>query len=131
MSLTEEKAETRKRIKALLKAMSPEEAEERSRSAAENLRALPEYSRAHIVVAFLSTGEEIRTESLFGSALAEGKIVAVPRMEYSPETGHSLVFVPLTRDYHSWPRDRYGIPEPPRKRRSSPRMSYFPTSCSS
>ena len=113
MSLTEEKAEIRKRVKTLLKAMSPGEAEERSKRAVDNLRALPEYKRAHIVLAFLSLGEEIKTESLIEAALAEGKAVAVPRMERSPEAGDYIVFVPLPRDYHSWPRDRFGIPEPP------------------
>lgn len=112
MSLTEKKTETRKRIKTLLKVMGSDEAEERSLRAADNFRTLPEYLGANIILAFLSMGGEIRTESLIDTALAEGKVVAVPRMEYSPETGHYLVFVPLPRDYHSWPRDRYGIPEP-------------------
>jgi len=113
MSLIEEKAETRKRGKALLKAMSQEEAETRSLRAAGNLRALPEYAGAHIVLAFLSMGEEIRTESLLGSAMEEGKIVAVPRMEHSPGGEPVIVFVRLPRDFRSWPRDRYGIPVPP------------------
>ncbi|HWP69090.1 MAG TPA: 5-formyltetrahydrofolate cyclo-ligase [Rectinemataceae bacterium] len=113
MSLTEEKAEARKRIKALLKAMDLKEAEERSLRATDNFRALPEYVGANIILAFLSMGGEIQTESLIGTALAEGKVVAVPRMESSPEAGHFIVFVPLPRDYRSWPRDRYGIPEPP------------------
>ena len=117
MSLIEEKAEVRKRVKALLKAMDPEEAGERSQRAADNLRALPEYAEAEIILAFLSMGGEIGTESLVGAALADGKIVAVPRMEFSPEAGHYLVFIPLPPEYQTWPRDRYGIPEPPAEAR--------------
>ena len=113
MSLIEEKAEVRKRIKALLKAMDPEEASERSKRAADKVRALPEYGEAEIVLAFLSMGGEIGTESLVGAALSDGKIVAVPRMEFSPGAGHYLVFIPLPLDYQTWPRDRFGIPEPP------------------
>jgi len=113
MSLTEEKAETRKRMKTLLKTLSPEEAKERSLRAADNFRALPEYAGADIILAFLSLEGEIRTERLIGTALADGKIVAVPRMEYSPEAGHYLVFIPLPGDCQTWPQDRYGIPEPP------------------
>jgi 5-formyltetrahydrofolate cyclo-ligase len=113
MSLTEEKAEARRRIKSLLGDMRPEEAEERSLRAADHFRVLPEYAGASIVLAFLSMKGEIRTESLVDGALAEGKIVAVPRMESSPEAGEYIVFVPLPHDYHSWPLDRYGIPEPP------------------
>ena len=117
MSLIEEKAETRKQSKALLRAMSPEEAERLSRRAADNLRALPEYRGARIILAFLSMGEEIRTESLIESAMKEGKIVAVPRMEYSPEGVPIIVFVHLPKEYPSWPRDRFGIPIPPAESR--------------
>ena len=113
MSLIDEKAEARKRSKALLKAMSSEESERLSRRAADNLRALPEYKGASIVLAFLSMGEEIRTESLIESAISEGKTVAVPRMERSPRGEPIIVFVPLPKDYRAWPRDRFGIPVPP------------------
>ena len=117
MSLIEEKAEIRKRGKALLKAVGQEEAERLSRRAADNLRALPEYKEARLILAFLSMGEEIRTESLIESAMKEGKIVAVPRMEYSPEGAPIIVFVHLPKEYHSWPRDRFGIPLPPAESR--------------
>jgi 5-formyltetrahydrofolate cyclo-ligase len=113
MSLIDDKNETRRRMKALLKAISLEDAEDRSLRAAEHFRALPEYARASIVLAFLSKRGEIRTESLIDAARAEGKIVAVPRMEYSSEEGRSIVFVPLRDDYRSWPRDRFDIQIPP------------------
>ena len=121
MSLIEEKSELRQLIKTKLAALSAEEAAERSLRAAENFISLPEYDRADIVLAFLSMGEEIRTETLIGSALAAGKLVAVPRMERSLEKGRSIVFIPLPRDYRSWPRDRFGIPEPPK---SSPALAW-------
>jgi len=113
MSLIDDKNEARRRMKALLKAISLEDAEDRSLRAVEHFRALPEYARASIVLAFLSKRGEIRTESLIDAARAEGKIVAVPRMEYSPEEGQSIVFIPLRDDYRSWPRDRFDIPVPP------------------
>jgi 5-formyltetrahydrofolate cyclo-ligase len=113
MSLIEEKREARKRMKEILGAISPKDAEKLSFQAAENFRSLPGYAEADILLAFLSKAWEIRTERLIAEARAEGKIVAVPRMEHSPEQGHYIVFIPLPDDYQIWPRDRFDIPEPP------------------
>lgn len=108
-----EKAGLRKLMKATLRAISPAERGRLSRLAAESFLSLPEYARARILLAFLSMGEELSTASLVDKALAQGKLVAVPRMERSPGEGDYLVFVPLLEDYRAWPRDRFGIPEPP------------------
>ncbi len=113
MILAEQKSEVRNYIKSILKALPPMEAEKRSRSAARLVCALPEYMAANVVLAFLSMGEEIRTQDLIAKALADGKTVAVPRMERSPEAGDYIVFIPLTRDYETWRRDRFDIPTPP------------------
>lgn len=107
------KKELRKLVKATLKAMDPAEAIQRSLRAAEQFRNLPEYEAADVLLAFLSMPGEIGTEALVEAAMADGKVVAVPRMERSPEDGDYIVFIPLPRDYRSWPLDRYGIPEPP------------------
>ena len=112
MSLAERKSEVRKSIKSILKTLPPVEAEIRSRRAAELACALPEYGAANVVLAFLSMGEEIKTSDLIARALADGKLVAVPRMESSPELGDYIVFIPLSSDYETWPLDRFGIPTP-------------------
>jgi 5-formyltetrahydrofolate cyclo-ligase len=112
MSLAEQKSEVRKSIKVILRALSPEEAEKLSRNAAKYACGLPEYEAANVVLAFLSMGEEIKTSDLIAKALDDGKIVAVPRMERSPEAGDYIVFIALSRDYETWPRDRFGIPTP-------------------
>lgn len=100
-------------MKALLSALAPDDAAQRSLGAAGRFRDLPEYAMADIILAFLSMPGEIGTEALVEAAMADGKAVAVPRMERSAEEGDYIVFVPLPRDYRSWPLDRYGIPEPP------------------
>jgi 5-formyltetrahydrofolate cyclo-ligase len=107
------KKSLRKRMKALLAGMGAEDAARLSQRAAGHFRALPGYAMADIVLAFLSMPGEIGTEALVEAAMADGKVVAVPRMERSPGEGDRIVFVPLPRDYRSWPLDRYGIPEPP------------------
>jgi 5-formyltetrahydrofolate cyclo-ligase len=113
MSLIEEKREARRRLKEILGTISPKDADKLSSQASENFRSLSEYAGADVLLAFLSKGEEIRTEKLIAEARAEGKIVAVPRMEHSAEQGRYIVFIPLPDDYHIWPRDRFDIPEPP------------------
>ena len=103
----------RKSMKALFAGMDTADAAQRSLRAAGHFLSLPGYAMADIVLAFLSMPGEIGTEGLVEAALAAGKVVAVPRMENSPQDGDYIVFVPLPRDYRSWPLDRYGIPEPP------------------
>lgn len=113
METTTTKRAFRQRMRALLSSLDAEDAASRSLRAASNFRALSEYARADIVLAFLSMPGEIGTEALVDAAMADGKIAAVPRMERTPEDGDIIAFVPLPHDYRSWPLDRYGIPEPP------------------
>jgi 5-formyltetrahydrofolate cyclo-ligase len=128
MSLIDDKNEARRRMKALLKAISPEDAEDRSLRAAEHFKTLPEYARADIVLAFLSKRGEIRTDDLIHAARAAGKIVAVPRMEYSSEEGHFIVFIPLRDGYRAWPRDSFDIPAPPEDEAALPDGKLFSAS---
>ena len=109
----DDKKALRQRMKALLSGMAPTDAAQRSLRAAGHFRALPGYAMADIVLAFLSMPGEIGTGALVEAAMAYGKTVAVPRMERSPDEGDRIVFVPLPRDFRSWPLDRFGIPEPP------------------
>lgn len=45
---------------------------------AERVRELPEYQKAHLVLAYVSFGEEVDTRAIIEAALADGKKVAVP-----------------------------------------------------
>jgi len=113
MDTIDPKKALRQRMKALLAGMDHSDAAQRSLGATGHFRALPGYATADIVLAFLSMPGEIGTEALVEAAMADGKVVAVPRMEKSLAEGDYIVFVPLPREYRSWPLDRYGIPEPP------------------
>jgi 5-formyltetrahydrofolate cyclo-ligase len=103
----------RKSMKSLLASMDDETKQRLSSLATENFMALEHYKTATIVLAFLSMKQELQTKVLIEKAMAEGKIVAVPRMGFSAGKGDFLEFVPLPRDFDSWPLDRFGIPEPP------------------
>lgn len=104
----EEKVALRRRVRALLANVGPAEAESWSMAAAEAFRRLPGYAEASLILAFLSLPGEIDTLSLVDEALGSGKSVGVPRIE-AGEIG----FVRLDPAWRNWPRDRFGIPEPP------------------
>jgi len=103
-----EKAELRKRAKALLAALPPDGRTAAGARAAATVRASDRWSGAVLVLAFLSMPTEIDTGPVIEAALAVGKRVAVPRIE-----GGDIAFVELTPDWRSWPRDRWDIPAPP------------------
>ncbi|MDD3981063.1 MAG: 5-formyltetrahydrofolate cyclo-ligase [Spirochaetales bacterium] len=107
----------RKSMKTLLKAMDEASRSRLSSQVVENFMKLPEYKTAAIVLAFLSMKEELQTKTLIDKGLADGKLVAVPRMGFSADLGDFLEFIPLPHDYGTWPLDRFGIPEPPRDAR--------------
>lgn len=107
MTIGETKTEARRRARTLLAGLDPAEAGKLSLEVSNSFRSLPEYREAGIVLAFLSMSGEIRTDFLVEACLSEGRRLAVPRIE-----GGDIAFVPLDGNYHSWPRDRMGIPEP-------------------
>jgi len=109
----EAKTEARKKARSALRLVQSDRAREMSAAAAAAFRSLAEFETADIVLAFLSMPGEILTDFLIEGCLREGRRVAVPRIE-----GNDIAFVPLDGDYRSWPRDRFGIPEPPRESRS-------------
>ncbi len=94
--------------KALLAAMQPEARAKASARAASAARATPGWPAAELVLAFLSMPTEIDTGPVIEAALAEGKRVAVPRIESG-----DIAFVELPPEWRSWPRDRWDIPAPP------------------
>lgn len=106
--LSLDKAEARRRARALAAALEPAVAAAESGAAASLLLSLPECAEAELLLVFLSMPGEVDTAPLVEAALAEGKRLAAPRIE-----GGDLAFVPLGRDWREWPRDRYGIPDPP------------------
>lgn len=111
--LHEQKKALRMRMNAFLRSLDPAVSESWGRDAARHVLSLHEYRESHIVLAFLSMPGEIPTGVLVDESLAAGKSVAVPRMEHSPENGDHLAFIILPEDWKNWPRDRFGIPEPP------------------
>ena len=73
------KQKLRVRYKALRRALTCEEKQERDRCVANNVRRLWQYSKATTLLTYVSTDIEVDTREIIRMALADGKRVAVPR----------------------------------------------------
>lgn len=104
----QKKKALRAKINEILKSMDEDERQERSQRAAGIFISKDAYRDAGIVLAFLSMAKEVDTGSLVDDAHKKGKLVGVPKID-----GKEMVFIELTEDWKSWPRDRWDIPEPP------------------
>ena len=80
---------------------------ENSALIADRLRLTAEWARAQVVLCFLSMPQEVDTAPLIAAARAQGKSVAVPRIE-----GNDIRFVIMPPDAGRLSRDRWGIPIP-------------------
>ena len=101
------KREMRAAMAAVLKSIDAADLAARSVRAARRLAETEAWRRADTVLTFLSMPHELDTSAVISAARANGKIVAVPRIE-----GDDLRFLVLPRDADNLPRDRRGIPEP-------------------
>lgn len=98
----------RKAAKSAIAAMTPEQRGQAAARAASIVTASDAYRNASLVLAFLSMPGEIETRLVIEAALADGKRVAVPRID-----GDDIAFVELDAGWRDWPRDRWDIPAPP------------------
>jgi len=78
ISSFEVKKEIRRKMLALRRALSDDEAEEKARCLMERILSLPEYQKAKRIMAFLAMKGESNLDSLISHALSEGKEVYVP-----------------------------------------------------
>ena len=79
----------------------------RSLRIARRLAETDAWSRADLVLCFLSMPREVDTSGIVSAARAGGKGVAAPRIE-----GRTIRFLMLPPEAGAPPRDRWGIPEP-------------------
>jgi 5-formyltetrahydrofolate cyclo-ligase len=102
-----DKREMRAAMAAVLRGIDAADLAARSALAAGRLAETEAWRRADTVLTFLSMPRELDTSAVIAAARAEGKRVAVPRIE-----GDDLRFLVLPRGSDNLPRDRWGIPEP-------------------
>ena len=101
------KAELRRSMKGALAGIGSELIAEASAAVTRRLSASEPWKGSRLLLCFLSMPGELDTAPLIAAARADGKTVAVPRIE-----GSSISFRLLGRDPCDLPRDRWGIPVP-------------------
>ena len=101
-----DKTALRKALSARKKALTPEQMDYASQALLEQLVEHPAYQQAESIYAYLSYNQEVRTEPIIRRAMADGKRVAVPKVE-----ADEMKFLWLCNE--STVSDGYkGIPEP-------------------
>ena len=117
-----QKRELRKEIRASLKHLSDNEITAQSHQVWERLFALPQYQKARSVGLFMSMNVgEIQTDYALKQVLRDKKALFVPRVGLDFELYDMDLVLVDTRDfseesgdfYSKWPRNKWGIPEPP------------------
>ena len=103
-----EKIKMRYMAKSRLKSIGAAEKKIAAATMAQTVSRLDSYVNTKLILGFLSMPDEIDTADLIEKALADGKRVAVPRIE-----GDDIAFIELDAGWKSWPLDRWNIPEPP------------------
>ena len=102
----ETKKQIRQEIFARRRAVSDEQILEDSRKIFETVRSLPEYRNASAVYAYMDCRHEVMTGEFIRSAWADGKTVAVPKVE-----GRDMEFFVID-DFSQLSEGYYGIQEP-------------------
>uniref|UniRef100_A0A7S1Z7M3 5-formyltetrahydrofolate cyclo-ligase n=1 Tax=Trieres chinensis TaxID=1514140 RepID=A0A7S1Z7M3_TRICV len=125
------KRELRKLVRSRLKAMEQSDIASESEGVWDHLFRLPEYRDARSVGLFLSMPQgEIVTDAALARVLEDGKTLYVPRVgldfekcdmdlikvvvshQQTDEIAHNVAKAHRLF-YHDWPRNKWGIPEPP------------------
>ncbi len=106
--ILEEKRKLRKEIKNICKTLNQTDITEMSKKVLENLKSTDIWKTADIIFAFLPLCDEVDTRLIIKEALAEGKRVAVPRIDGSDIFFHYITS--LAEEEFS--KHNYGMHEP-------------------
>ena len=101
-----DKAELRRTIRQMKRAMTEEEIVKRSADLAEQFLASEAYKKASVIYGYLPYNQEVRTVPMLEQALKDGKKVAVPKVY-----GDTMKFIYLD-DLQAVELGYAGIPEP-------------------
>ena len=101
-----DKAQLRKEIREMKRAMTEEEICRRSRILCEKFTQSQAYKNAETIYGYLPYNQEVRTWDALSKAMADGKRVAVPKVY-----GDEMRFIYIT-DFSQIENGYCGIPEP-------------------
>ena len=107
-SLQADKKRMRDAILLQRDAMSSAARTSASRAILEKVSALPQYGNAKVVLTYMGFGTEIETQPFFERIIADGKIVALPRVDRATQT----LILHSARGMSDLLTSKYGILEP-------------------
>lgn len=124
MSVIEEKKALRTFIRKKERTLDPTYKAESSEAICRHLLALDEYKSAKVVFAFAGTEKEIDTSLFMNETIAAGKTLILPRC-----AAEHAIDLCVVRSMDDLEAGAYGILEPKRAARSSPRRTSTSPSC--
>ena len=105
-----DKKAIRTRIKACIQQLSPDRRKEKSHRIWEQLQVLEEFQKAHVVMYYVSTSEEVDTHFMIDKTIQLGKQVVVPRISSEKDT--QLIISVLFDRHADLERGPWGILQP-------------------
>ncbi len=88
--MREQKQQLRRRVNQTLQQTDPQNLKLKSRLIFEHLQSYPQWKRCGLLFSFISMPGEVDTAPMIRQALAEGKLVALPRVSESAMSFHVL-----------------------------------------
>ena len=113
MSIVTRKAELRKSIKQALKVLDLAHIVASSTSCAARIASDDSFMSSKIICCYLSMETELRTNEILEAAFAQHKRVFVPKVVGSNSEDMKFFEVRNMQEIHSFPKTKWGIPEPP------------------
>lgn len=107
-----DKSELRRALRATLAGIGPERLREWSASACEHLCSMDEFVRARVVMLYLAMPGELDVTGAIERALATGKRVCAPRVEWGWGAMRAMELRDLTRDVEGDPDGPAGLRRP-------------------
>jgi len=104
-----EKAQARREIERRIRLLTPQQRAVNNARIASALAALPEFSGAGTVMLYMSIGDEVDTLPVVERALAQGKNVALPKVDLKAKTMAAWRITDIGRGIAA---GTFGIPEP-------------------
>jgi 5-formyltetrahydrofolate cyclo-ligase len=117
-----QKQALRKAVTATLAALSPSHIAAQSERATARIVASEWWTNARVVCLYLAMSKELQLDRLFEAAFADGKRVLVPRVTGRGSGDMVMLEAASLQDISAFPRNKWGIPEPPATYLAGPRI---------
>jgi 5-formyltetrahydrofolate cyclo-ligase len=100
-------------VKQRLATLTPQEICSQSSACIDQLLQLPSFQNSKSLSIYLSMQFEVQTQKLIECALHHGKVVFIPKVLGKDPTEMTMVPLRQYEDILSFPKNSWGIPEPP------------------